>query len=343
MRPNLCKSAVLLSCLSALFASSLEARQDDDPLPDAGNATFLLVAVGGKAAALGQTGMADGGSTESVFWNPAGLASLTQSEIGIHHARTFASDNTALTAAFITPGDGVMALTAYLVDFGSQDVVTFPGPGGPVTGRISPKNLEVLASYAMNVFGPLSLGANYKMIQFRQDCSGDCGAFPTAVGTTHGFDLGAQLIPGDDPSFRFGAAVQHAGFNLRLEDRAQESPLPTRWQVGGMYQIRLPAPTPETEGIDARILLDAENAWGRWSGFDLNVGLELGYGDLIRLRTGYASVNTLFRDDVSDTGARGPSVGMGIRLGRLAVDFSQVFFDDANFDEPVYIGIRADF
>src|SRR5207248_8930547 len=39
---------------------------------DAGGAVFLLVPVGARAAALGQAAVADGGSSESAFWNPAG-------------------------------------------------------------------------------------------------------------------------------------------------------------------------------------------------------------------------------------------------------------------------------
>jgi len=108
------------------------------------------------------------------------------------------------------------------------------------------------------------------------------------------------------------------------------------------YRIDLPAPAPDAERLDARLLVDLENAWGKLSGADLSVGVELGYADVIRLRTGYASINELFQSDNANSAARGPSVGIGVRFGRLAVDFSRIFFDNANFDEPVYIGIRAD-
>lgn len=343
MRQSPCSlfGAVCILCVSGV--ANLSARQEaEGPPADAGAAAWLLVPIGGKAAALGQTAMADGGSSESVFWNPAGLAWLNSGEVGVHHARTFVSDNTAVTAAFVPGGAGVFALSAYLVDFGSQDVVP-PIPGAPVTGRISPKNLVLFASYAQRFFGGLSIGGNYKLIQSRQDCSGDCGSLPTTVSSTHGFDLGIQIAPGPDPSFRIGAAIQHAGRGLQLENRSQPDPLPTRWQAGVMYRINLPKPAQDAQALDARLFADVENAWGQFTGLDVRVGLELGYGELIRLRTGYASVNHLFADDESNTGEAGPSVGIGVNLGRLSVDFSRVFFDNASFDEPVYIGIRADF
>ena len=90
-----------------------------------------------------------------------------------------------------------------------------------------------------------------------------------------------------------------------------------------------------------------QNGWEKEPRVWLNIRrpftdeVELGYGELIRLRTGYASVNKVFQDDDA-TEARGPAVGVGIGLGRLALDFSRIFFDTSNFDEPVYITLRAD-
>ena len=80
MRQSRCNLGGLL-LVTALTAPALSAAQvvEDDP-PDPGGATFLLVPVGGKAAALGQAATADGGSSEAVFWNPAGLAGLPRTQ-----------------------------------------------------------------------------------------------------------------------------------------------------------------------------------------------------------------------------------------------------------------------
>lgn len=302
---------------------------------------FLLMPVGAQTAALGQAAAANGGAGEIAFWNPAGLALMERGEIAVHHAATFISDNTVLAGFFRSPGGGIFGLTAYLVDFGSQEVIPRPGQ---TTGQLSPKNIELMASYATRIAGPLLVGVNYKLIQFRQDCSGDCGLFPSISGTTHGFDVGMQVEPfGRDGPLRLGAAVRHAGFKLQLENREQADPLPTRFRVGAAYRIQLPQPAEDVEPLDARILLDVEGPWLDWSDPDVNVGLELGYGNLIRLRTGYASINRVIKTlDEPASGARGPSVGIGIRLGRVAVDFGRVFYDTSNLDEPVHITLRAD-
>ncbi len=320
-------SAAALGLLLAV-ASPLRGQEVADP--EGGGATFLLIPVGGRAAALGQAAVADGGSSEAAFWNPAGLALLPKSELAIHHASAFVSNNTAVAGDVTAHRLGVIGASAYLVDFGDQELVTGPGT---VEGRLSLKNIELVASYATELAGALAFGLNYKLIQFRQDCSGNCtGAFRTVVGTTHAVDVGLQYAFGANEDLRVGVAVQHAGFKLQLENRDQADPLPTRVQVGAVYRVELPRPVGVEEGLDARFLLDLQDAWGRFDNPDVRVGLDLGYGDLVRIRTGYAFLHSE---------SRGPSIGVGLRFGRVAMDFARIFFDSSNFDEPVYITLRT--
>ncbi|MBE0591665.1 MAG: PorV/PorQ family protein [Gemmatimonadales bacterium] len=297
--------------------------------PSEGGATFLLLPVGARAAALGQAGIADHGTSESVFWNPAGLATLNDAEFGVHYSSTFASDNTALLGDFPIRRLGFVGVTAYLVDFGSQEVV--PGPGLP-TGRISVRNLELLASYATALTTSLAVGVNYKLIQFRQDCAGDCGSARPVVGTTHGVDVGLQYAFGADDAFRVGLAVKHAGFKLQLENRDQADPLPTLVQLGVVYRAILARATDTSPALDGRILLDIQDDWGNYSNPDARIGIEFGYGEIVRLRSGYAILH-------SETS--GPSIGIGLRVGRVGIDFARIFYDSSSFDEPVHISLRV--
>lgn len=298
--------------------------------PETGGAAFLLIPVGGRATALGQAAAADDGTGEALFWNPAGLATLPGSEFGVHFASTFVSNNTALTAFFGNERLGTLGLGAYIVDFGSQEVVP-PGPTPQPTGRLSPKNLELLASYATEVVGRLAIGVTYKLIQFRQDCEGDCGTLRSVTGTTHAVDVGLQIGVGAAEALRFGLVVRHAGFDLQLENRDQADPLPTRVQLGASYRISLPQGN-SPEPIDARILFDLQDQWGQYTSPDARVGLELGYGTLLRIRTGYAFLQSE---------SRGPSVGVGFALNRVAVDVARVFFENGTFDEPTYVSFRV--
>ena len=324
-----------LRAFSVLLATLLggprpDAEGQQRTQPEAGGAAFLLIPVGGTAAALGQAGVADEGSSESAFWNPAGLAGLRRSEVAIHRANTFASNNTVLSGYLASRTLGTVGIAAYLVDFGSQEVV--PGVGRPATGRITPRNVELLASYGTDVTSAFTLGFNYKLIQFRQDCSGDCTPFRTIVGTTHAVDIGLQYGMGENDAFRVGVAVLHAGFRLQVQNREQADPLPTRVQIGAAYRVHLPSPPEAGEPLDARFLFDVQDMWGSYDSPDARVGVELAYGQILRIRTGYAFLHAE---------SSGPSVGVGVRFGRLAVDFARIFFESSSLDNPVYLSLRA--
>src|SRR5436305_12346151 len=90
MRQRAFSAALATLWLLPLLTASAQQPAESD----AGGAVFLLVPVGARAAALGQAAVADGGSSESAFWNPAGLAGLQHSELPIHRANTFPSNNT---------------------------------------------------------------------------------------------------------------------------------------------------------------------------------------------------------------------------------------------------------
>ena len=294
-----------------------------------GGAAFLLIAVGARTTALGQAGIADARTAEAAFWNPAGLALMPQSQIVIHHATTFASNNTVLSGYLASSLVGVVGFAAYLVDYGSQDIV--PGPQQPPTGRITPRNVELVASYATSLSRRLTIGVNYKLIQLRNDCSGDCGAIRPIAGTTHGVDLGVQYGPEAPGGLRLGLALRHAGFDLQLENAGQADALPTRLAAGADYQVELPQ-APGAAPAFARLLVAVENPCCRSLSPDLRVGAELGYGEMVRLRGGYA----FLRSESS-----GPSLGAGVQFDRLVVDFARVFFTSGNLDEPVYLTLRV--
>jgi len=62
--------------------------------------------------------------------------------------------------------------------------------------------------------------------------------------------------------------------------------------------------------------------------------VELGYGQVVRLRAGYAFLHSE---------SRGPSVGIGLRFGKFAFDFARVFYASSTFDEPVYLSLALAF
>jgi hypothetical protein len=324
MRRSLSRAVRLSVVLTAAWTASAAGQGD----PVAGGAAFLLLPVGARATALGQAGVADAGTSEAAFWNPAGLADLPSSEFGVQYASTFASRNTALSLFGASRRLGTVGITAYLVDYGTQDQV--PPGGGVPTGRVAPKNVQLSASYATDVGSAVSLGVSYKLIQFRQDCQGDCGPIRDLTGTTHAVDVGAQVAIGAHDAFRLGIALQHAGFALQLENRDQADPLPTRLGLGAAYQLPLRA-MGASQAVDARVLVDVQDQWGEYGSVDARMGIEVAYGGAAFLRAGYAFL---------PSGTGGASLGFGLRLEQFAIDLARVFYQANAFDDPVYLGFR---
>lgn len=311
-----------LQLLAALAAAPLAAQTVE-------GGAFLLLPVGARAAALGQAAIADGGTTEALYWNPAGLAGLRRGEAAVHHYTAFFGNGDALTMATPVAAIGVIGFGAYIVDYGDLEV-TPPGGGGTIPiGRLTPRNVALTAAYATEI-GPVSAGLAYKLVQFRADCTGDCTNVPSLVGTTHAVDFGVQAaILGS--ALVVAAAVRNLGFPLQVNNRAQADPLPTRLVVG----VKWPVLRPPGQGdrLDLTILADVETAvQGDIEPAPL-LGFESGVRDIVRLRFGYAFV---------DAAARGPSLGLGVSVGRLGVDLARTFYatDAVGEKEPMHISVR---
>src|ERR1043166_6391784 len=169
-------------------------------------AVFLAFPVGAQAVGMGQTATAAAGRGEAGFWNPAGLATPSDDEFSLHSASLVAGRSHVLGAYFPSRGIGVIGGAVYLVDYGDLDRTD---QNGNTVARIAPRNFEFLASYATNLTGSFVFGINYKLVEFRVDCSGDCRDFPSGTGATHALYFGGQFNVGSGGPLRIGIALPH--------------------------------------------------------------------------------------------------------------------------------------
>jgi len=337
MRPSRCSSSGLALALggAALLGAGAPARARGQALTQAQGAEFLLLPVGARATALGQAATAEGGTTEAIFWNPAGLAAVPKGEFAVHHYDAFFGSGDALAVAVHSARLGTVAVAGYLVNYGDLDLTSRDGTGIPI-GRISPRNVAVSLSYATDVAGGVEFGVTYKLVQFRVDCAGDCTDVPSQVATTHAADIGFRYTFGALPIV-LGASLRNVGFKLQVENSAQADPLPTRFAFGVAYAVVRPvSDRTQEQRLDVRVLADVQGAVGRGQQPPVTLfGVESGVGELIRLRGGYAFL---------DSDAKGPSLGVGVKVGSLAIDLARVFFaNDIGEREPFHVSFRAEF
>ena len=298
-------------------------------------ALFLVFPVGAQAVGMGQTATASAGRSEAAFWNPAGLATLSDDEFALHSATLVAGRSHVLGAYFPSRGIGVFGGAVYLVDYGDLERTD---QNGNTIARIAPRNFEFLASYATNLGGSFVFGLSYKLVQFRVDCSGDCRDFPAGTGATHAIDFGGQFRVGPAGPLRIGIAVRNLGFRLQVQNQAQADPLPTRLAIGALYDLhfRPAAGGTSEQAFDMKLAADIDSPFGEMGQSETRFGLDIGYQKLLRVRAGYAFVQD---------GLSGPSVGLGIESGSLGVDLARAFLtgSDLQADSPTFFSFRVTF
>jgi len=317
--------------LTAQLPNRLTAQEQ----PLNAGALFLVFPVGAQAVGMGQTATAASGRGEVAFWNPAGLATLTDDEFALHSATLVAGRSHVLGAYFPSRGIGVLGGAVYLVDYGDLERTDV---NGNTIARIAPRNFEFMASYATSLAGSFVFGLSYKLVQFRVDCSGDCRDFPAGTGATHAIDLGGQFQVGPGGPLRIGVALRNLGFRLQVQNQAQADPLPTRLAIGALYDVHFrPAAggTPD-QAFDLKLAADLDSPFGQVGQSETRLGMDIGYQKLVRVRAGYAFVQD---------GLSGPSVGLGLGSGSLGIDLARAFLtgSDLQADSPTFFSFRVTF
>jgi len=329
------RSAGRFLVLAVLLTARPPDRLTAQGLPNNSGALFLSLPVGAEAVGMGQTAVTLEGKGEAAFWNPAGLATMTENEFALQTGSLAAGSSYALTAFFHSQGIGVVGGAVYLLDYGDLDRTDSTNN---TIARISPRNFEFLASYATQLGGALTIGINYKLVEFRVDCSGDCREFPNAEGITHGLDVGGQLAVGPEGALRLGIAVRNIGFKLQVNNRDQADPLPAHLVVGALYRVtvRNEAPGAAGDRLDVRLAADLDSPWGSYGESEMRFGVDVGYQRLVRVRGGYAFVHD---------GLSGPSVGMGVSSGSIGVELARTFLSSSDFvtDNPTFFSFHVAF
>lgn len=294
-------------------------------------AIFLLLPVGARTLGQGQATVASETGSEAVWSNPAGLARQTTREMAIHHSTTLAVTGDALTYVSPARALGVMAISINLYNLGDQQITE--DPNQPPVGLLLPRNVVYALTWARALGAHLSAGINYKLVQARIDCTGQCGDIGTGSGTASAFDFGAQYRFSDDIPLTLGAAIRHVGGDLRATADEPPAKLPRRIQLGASYRLRFI--DRYLEDTDVRIAGEMDSAPG-FEDAGFRFGSSVVYQNRVHLRAGWGT---------ADTEASGPSVGFGITAGKLSFEIARTFEGlsaDAG-EPPTYFSLRYNF
>ncbi len=294
-------------------------------------AQFLKIGADARGTAMGNAFTAMSGDIGSMYWNPAGLATINNMETVFVNANWIAGINFNYTAFAINLNQlGVIGFSMTNLSVPEDDVRTVAQPNG--TGEFFDANdLAMNLAYAKKLTDKFSMGGNLKMV--RQQIW-------HASSTTFAADLGALFItPFND--IRLGASLSNYGSDMQMTGRDQMfsvDPDPTNEGnvefVNAMYETEaFPLPLIFRVGLAGEILqsersrlsfaIDAlhPNDNAEW----VNLGLEYAMAETFFIRTG---MTTLFRQDTEEglTFGTGINYRLGSSSAKIKINYAYAAF-----------------
>lgn len=291
-------------------------------------AQFLKLGTGARAVAMGEafTGQAD--EAVALFWNPAGLAKLTQREVVFSHSQWLAGLKYQ-AAGIALPFSAELGTIGFLVTSLStpEDLVrTVYQPAG--TGEFFQSiDLALGAAYARNVTKQLAVGGTVKYIR-------------QSVWHTHGsswaLDFGG-LYRSDFKHLKVGIAVFNFGAPLKMGGESSQIFVDSDPDFTGNLPLRAELSASAWElpllfrmGIAFDLVHSNAFRWTAVSDFNhpsdnseyLNAGCECAFRELFFVRAGYKGLG------MQDSEG-GLTAGTGIRLavGASRIRINYAFVD----------------
>jgi len=315
------QSLIIAAAMLALAVGPGVAQGQDDR---AEGAIFLLLPVGAQGVSLGRA-MSWVEGAESAFWNPAGLAGVTESQgILFRGEHPAAGAATAATVLWAAEGTGTLGASYYLLDAGEIDKTD---EFGNYTGTITIRNHVGVISAATRLGDAIAAGLNFKVIRFQLGCRGICEDEGTTA-TTYAVDAGIQSMI---DNLRVGAMLAHLGPGLQVLNAEQTDPLPSRIRIAAAYEVV--SSITENEALSAWLAFEIEDRVYSLGNLSYYLGMEVAAGnvDRLSLRTGY-----VWSDLQQEDGGR---VGLGLRFERfdLSIAKSLAVSSLTGETEPVHV------
>lgn len=319
---------------------------------------FLSIGPGARAQGMGSAVIAGQQDIFSTAWNPAGLAGLPSSrgvEIGAMHAEWFGGVGNYDFLGFTLPlNNKNQRIGLSLIRFGVDQIpntLSLYESDGTINFdnvvEFSAADYAFLGTYARTYDkgkGPLRLGGNVKVIHRR------VGTFANSWG--FGLDLGAQLERG---KWTFGLLARDItttfnawSFNFTEAERTTleatgnavtpnsvETTKPTV-MLGAMRKFQFNDKIRLDVELDMIVSTDGKRNTlfsGDPFSIDPAFGLEASYGEFVFLRAGVSQFQRILDFDGTENIDSRPSLGLGMKLGQLYVDYA---YTDLGDDRPTY-------
>jgi len=206
---------------------------------------FLLLAPDSRAGGIGESGTGLADNSAAIFWNPAGIAFLTGSEVSFTHSNwlpQFQLDlfyDYATYRQYVEDLNGSITASVTFMNFG-EFVRTGSNSPDPL-GTFRSFDAALTLGYATKVHNDWGLGFNFRLIHSRLADKGAGEEQGKGVATSVSFDVGAMWRPerlslpflGDiGNQLSIGMNLSNIGPKIYYIDQAQADPIPTNFRLG---------------------------------------------------------------------------------------------------------------
>jgi hypothetical protein len=336
------KNRLLISIMVLLVLSLTSAYAGNSLRLGTAGAQELLIPYGSRGTAMGGAVLSTTYGVESMFWNPAGLASLEGTEAAFTHLPYFADiDVNFVGVATAIEGFGTIGGGAKVVSIGDIEETTEEFPDG--TGRVYSPSLSVInVSYAREFTANVSFGVTAMFINediHEVRASGfafDVGFIyrPRWYGLTMGL-----TVKNYGPEMKFDGI----GFDQELDDRPAR-PVAAKFDLPSSINI----------GIGYDFIDDGKNLANLAGNFRSNNyandlwqgGAEYVYDGKYAIRAGYNYSDIDLDENNENDYLYGFSFGGGVTipLSGVSLSFEYSWNETGDvFDDNQYFTFRANF
>jgi hypothetical protein len=283
-----------LSVLALLILSAASVRAGE---PGSSGFTFLRLGNGARSSGMGEAFTAVADDATSIYWNPAGMASVEEIELNLTHNEWLMDIRFEQASVVNEMWGGAAGIAFTGLYYGSLDRYG-EFPSLTPDGTFSPYDLALSLGYARDLIPNVALGAAFKIIYSKID-------FESATG--YAFDFGIthkSKIEG----LTLAASMLNLGPQASFVEEKFYPPLQLR--LGGAYEI-------VSESIRGGLILAADAVFPNDNDTKVHFGMEYSYGRLLMLRFGYKSGYDV----------QGATMGAGIVWNSLRFDYAYMPID----------------
>ncbi len=315
---------------------------------------FLLLAPDSRFGAIGESGGGLADNSAAIFWNPAGIAFLTGTEVSITHSNWLPQFNLDLFYDYLTyrqyfPDlNGSVSASVTYMNFG-EFVRTNEFSSDPI-GKFRAFDAALTVGYATKLHPDWGIGMNFRVIHSHLSDKATGEEEGSGVATTVSFDIAGMWRPAHldifglnlDDRLSIGANLSNLGPKISYIDQKQADPIPTNFRLGFAFNVFNDEFNSLIYTLDFSKLLVSRDSSGNSDDFykaiftawgdepfkqelrDIvtTMGLEYWYGTpgdfLFALRTGF------FYEDPSYGNRKFVTFGAGLRYDIYGFDFSYI-------------------